>query len=285
MKNISIIMRSCNDIEYIEDTLKMVFSQTIKDFELINLDNSSTDGTLEIIKKYNKKGKIISIPKGKYVPGKALNKGVSAAKGEIIVFLNSDAAPVDEYWLENLINGLGKEIVAVYGRQAPRKDAHPLVCLDYERAYPKSKNKIFMRNLMFSFASAAFYKKIWNKFKFYDFKVGYSEDLEWCSRLIKNNYSIKYIPDSVVFHSHNLALKKLFYKSYWEHFSASIIYSKKLNILIFFKRYVASIMRDFIYCLKQGKLFSFLNSPFYRSTIFLSSYLGWKNGLKEFNKL
>jgi len=276
-------MRSCNDIDYIEDTLKMVFSQTIKDFELINLDNSSTDGTLEIIKKYNKNGKIIKIPKGKYIPGIVLNKGVSLAKGNIVVFLNSDCIPANKYWLEKLIKKLKKNVAAVYGRQAPRKDANPLVRLDYKRAYPKTNKKINMKDFMFSFASVAFYKKIWKRYKFYDYKLGYSEDMEWGSRLIKEGHKIKYVNNSVVYHSHNLPLKKLFYKSYWEYVPMPKILNKKLNFFIFLKRFISAMLRDFFYCFKNNKIFYIFYSPVFRGTIFFSSYLGWRKGLKEFN--
>ncbi len=50
---VSIIMRSRNDIRYIEQTLEMIFKQKYDDFELINVDSGSSDGTFDVIRKYN----------------------------------------------------------------------------------------------------------------------------------------------------------------------------------------------------------------------------------------
>lgn len=90
---VSVIMRSNNDDWIIGETLSVLFSQTIRDFEFINIDNASEDRTLEIVRKYP--GKQCAVGVGKYVPGKVLNDMVALAKGEIIVFLNSNATPTE----------------------------------------------------------------------------------------------------------------------------------------------------------------------------------------------
>ena len=88
--NPCIIMRSYNDMPLIADTLAMV-SRQITPFELISLDNESTDGTLREIGKYT--DRTINIPKGTYVPGRVLNQGMAASHGEFVAFLNSDCTP------------------------------------------------------------------------------------------------------------------------------------------------------------------------------------------------
>lgn len=98
-----VIMRSHNDAEFIEATLKMVRRQA-QPVHLINLDNASTDGTLEIIERYT--DKLIHIPAGQYVPGRVLNQGMEASEGECVLFLNSDCTPLDENWATPLLEGL-----------------------------------------------------------------------------------------------------------------------------------------------------------------------------------
>ena len=82
----NIILRSYNDMPMISETLKMVSRQDME-YELIAMDNESSDGTAEEISKYS--DKIINIPKGTYVPGRVLNQAMKASEGQFVVFLNS----------------------------------------------------------------------------------------------------------------------------------------------------------------------------------------------------
>jgi glycosyltransferase involved in cell wall biosynthesis len=84
---VSIITICLNIVDTIERTLSSIFQQTYKDYELIVIDGGSTDGTLEIIRKYNNLISVfVSEPdKGIY---NAMNKGLSHANGEFVFFLN-----------------------------------------------------------------------------------------------------------------------------------------------------------------------------------------------------
>jgi glycosyltransferase involved in cell wall biosynthesis len=85
---ISVITISYNNKEGLEKTLKSVTSQDYKDFEYIVIDGGSNDGSKEILEKYSDKINYwVSEPdKGIY---NAMNKGIEAAKGEYLLFLNS----------------------------------------------------------------------------------------------------------------------------------------------------------------------------------------------------
>lgn len=85
---ISIITVSYNAVNSIEETILSVINQNFKDFEYIIIDGGSTDGTLDIIKKYQDKITFwVSEPdKGIY---DAMNKAISYAKGKYICFINS----------------------------------------------------------------------------------------------------------------------------------------------------------------------------------------------------
>lgn len=86
---ISIITPTYNRCEYIEETIISVINQNYPNLEYIIVDGGSTDGTLEIIKKYESKlAYWISEPdNGMY---HALQKGFDKATGEIMAWLNSD---------------------------------------------------------------------------------------------------------------------------------------------------------------------------------------------------
>jgi glycosyltransferase involved in cell wall biosynthesis len=89
MIKIPVVTVVFNNKKTIEDTIKSVLSQTHKNIEHIIVDGKSTDGTLDVIKKYKKSiSKYISEEdNGIY---DAMNKGVKMCTGDLIYFLNSD---------------------------------------------------------------------------------------------------------------------------------------------------------------------------------------------------
>ena len=94
---VSIITVVFNGVCFIEDTIQSVLGQTYENIEYIIVDGGSTDGTLEVIRKYQDQiAKWVSEPdKGIY---DAMNKGIGMASGDLIGILNAD----DYYSLETV---------------------------------------------------------------------------------------------------------------------------------------------------------------------------------------
>ena len=89
---VSIITPSYNSANFIGATIESVLNQTYKNFEMIIVDDLSTDNTEQIVKKYlknDKRIKFFSLPK-KGGASEARNKAISEAKGKYIAFLDSD---------------------------------------------------------------------------------------------------------------------------------------------------------------------------------------------------
>lgn len=112
---ISIITVVFNSIDKIEATILSVINQTYSNIEYIIIDGGSTDGTIEIIKKYSNKISFwISKPdKGVY---DAMNKGIDTATGEWINFMNAG----DSFYNNNVIHdifhsGMDKSTTVIYG--------------------------------------------------------------------------------------------------------------------------------------------------------------------------
>ena len=88
--NISIIIRTKNEEQWIPYCLEAVLNQNYKNREIIIVDDNSQDNTLDILKSFPVK---IFHYDGDYLPGKSLNFGVSKAKGKFIVFLSGHLCP------------------------------------------------------------------------------------------------------------------------------------------------------------------------------------------------
>lgn len=104
---ISIIMPTYNVEQYLRQCLDSVVNQTFTDFELIVIDDGSSDGTVSIIKEYEEKHhnfRFYSQQHGRQA--KARNLGISKASGRYITFLDGD-----DYWPEDHLEELVKALI------------------------------------------------------------------------------------------------------------------------------------------------------------------------------
>jgi glycosyltransferase len=112
---ISIITASYNSVETIEATMQSVLSQTYPDIEYIIVDGGSTDGTVDVIRRFGSAvAKWVSEPdQGLYY---ALNKGIGMATGEVIGFLHADDVLHDYFVIASVMRLFREtQCKAVYG--------------------------------------------------------------------------------------------------------------------------------------------------------------------------
>ncbi|MBP3820719.1 glycosyltransferase family 2 protein [bacterium] len=97
MTAISIIIPAYNVEEFIKQSLDSILNQTFKDFEVLCVEDCSTDNTFEILKEYEKKDNRIKVIKHETNKGVATarNTALDIAKGEYIVCVDPDD------WIEN----------------------------------------------------------------------------------------------------------------------------------------------------------------------------------------
>ena len=92
MVKVSVIIPVYNTEKYLKECLDTVINQTLKEIEIILINNGSSDKSLSILKHYKSKDKRITIIDNKtnVTAGKARNQGLEIATGEYLSFLDSD---------------------------------------------------------------------------------------------------------------------------------------------------------------------------------------------------
>lgn len=196
---VSIIIRTKNEEKWIGHCLDAVFSQSYRNFEVIIVDNNSTDGTLAKAKRFGVK--VIHIDK--FMPGKAINDGIREADGEICVCLSGHCIPTNHQWLENIVYNLRDHNVAgVYGRQEPLSFTSPKDKRDLYITFGLDK-RVQYKDPFFHNANSAFRKNIWDKYNFDELATNI-EDRLWGKKVIDDGYQIVYEPSASVYHWHGL---------------------------------------------------------------------------------
>lgn len=99
---VSVITVCYNAEEFIENAINSVLKQAYENLEYIVIDGASTDNTVSIINKYKSRIAFFlsELDNGMY---EAMNKGIKAATGDILYFLNSDDVFYDEYVVQNVV--------------------------------------------------------------------------------------------------------------------------------------------------------------------------------------
>lgn len=199
---ISIVTATFNSGKTIGDTIKSVLNQSCEDFEYIIVDGGSTDCTIDIVKKYEKKfeGRLKWVSEKDEGIYDAMNKGIRMATGDVVGILNSDDYYTGDDVLQTVVDTFATEsmIDAVYGDIHFIKDGIPDKCVRY---YSSKMFSPFWLRFGFMPAHPSFYckREVYNQAGLYrlDYKIG--SDYEMMVRLFKKHkITAKYIAKDFV---------------------------------------------------------------------------------------
>ena len=105
---ISVVMPIYNASDYLKPAIDAVLGQTLRDIELICVDDGSTDNSLAIIKEYQQGDERVRIvTESNAGPSIARNKGLARARGKYVIFLDAD--DFYEHTLLEKLYGLAEE--------------------------------------------------------------------------------------------------------------------------------------------------------------------------------
>lgn len=211
---ISIITVSYNAVITIEQAILSVINQTYSNIEYIIIDGKSTDGTADIIKKYEKKISYwVSEPdEGIY---DAMNKGIVKATGDYIYFLGADDELFKSNCIENIINiiNLQENVDVFYGNimMIDRRFGLQKCC-----GYEVSKKEI-LNGHMIPHQGMFTSRQLMKKFLF-DIKYKIAADFDFMVRCMEKDVTMKYINQIIAYYDVNgsSSQDKLRYKEYKE---------------------------------------------------------------------
>ena len=277
-KSAAIIMRSKDEMPHAVAALQRLKGQSWTDWTLYNVDSGSTDGTLEALRAFNP-GRITEIPPGAYVPGRVLNEMIARTTEEWIVFLNADAIPLNDAWLERLLRPLLDGAAdATMSKQLARPDARFIVEDDYRRAYDPANIKDGNEDF-FSAVACAFRRSWWERIKFPE--SGYAEDLAWAKACREQGARLKLVLDSEVEHSHNYSLRSLFRKKYRHGRTYHRMYGRQPRLLRQTCACFREMVRDGLHACRRLRLGTVPYNLAYRAVIHVALYKGLRDAARE----
>lgn len=178
--SVGIVTVVYNGAQLIEETILSVINQTYQKIEYVIIDGGSTDGTLDIIKKYEDKITYwCSEPDfGIY---DAMNKGVAKSKSEWINFMNAGDSFYNENVLHDVFSDFDHQSAIIYG---------PVNCFDRYKNVVIKPMKIdkLNSNMIFCHQSSFVKKELLNKYKF-DLNYKISADYNLFYQLYKAGYN------------------------------------------------------------------------------------------------
>lgn len=248
---ISIIVPALNAGPYITNCITSLINQDLpkNSYEIIIIDNGSTDNTLDILNEY--KEKIIIIHEHKKGSYAARNAGIKMSKGRIIAFTDADCV-AHINWLGNIYSGfVSKDIGCIVG--AIESCAGGTLAEVYSTNIDilSQTNTLNSRFLPYGqTANVAFRREVFDRIGYFDEELisGGDADIAWRMQLY-TSYKLIYSPRPIVWHRHRSTIKDLFrqnfrygfgsiclYIKYKNHMSHSILDWKK-SMKVFYVRY------------------------------------------------
>lgn len=101
---VSLIIPNWNGETLLPTCLNSLRRQTYRDFEVVVMDNASSDGSLELLHRDYPEARIVSLPRNLFFAG-AVNAGIRLTDGELVALLNNDTE-AEDHWLEELVAAL-----------------------------------------------------------------------------------------------------------------------------------------------------------------------------------
>ena len=210
---ISVIIPNWNGRPYLEKCLSSLKNQGFPSYEVIVVDNGSTDGSVESIQNHSLKARVIAFKENKGF-AKAVNEGIKRARGRYVLLLNNDveadprllrhlheaitASDDADFFACRMMDFQRRKLIDGLGDGFPRKGKAFRIGHGTKYGPPFSRR----RRVFGACAGAAFYKKaLFERVGLFDEDFfAYHEDADWNFRANLMGYRCFSLPQAVVYH-------------------------------------------------------------------------------------
>ena len=204
-KSISVVVPTYNCGKYICETIESILNQTYEFFEIIVVDDGSTDDTRKVLKPYIEGEKLRYFYQENKGPSAARNRGILKANGEYIAFLDADDLWANNY-LEQCIDCLcenSDDLVMTDNYDYVYSKDGALI----DKKYSSKKKKVANENRLYEMLFRVFQDGVsgdirivikrvcFDKIGFFDENLRFLEDWDLWLRIAKNNLKIGYIQE------------------------------------------------------------------------------------------
>ena len=219
----SVIIPYRNAAETLPACLEALAAQTFTDFEVILVNNASSDDSEEVVRRFaTAHGALAILLANETRPGAsaARNTGANLARSDWLVFTDSDCVP-EPGWLENLHISRQKDpaVVAMAGCIKPYPSGHPISQFLGLFTLPAlAQSRLFTTYTLiaggFPTANLAVQKSTFATLGGFDVSIPYyGEDHDLCRRLYAAGHAILTVPTAVVRHIHRNTLRTLLHQA------------------------------------------------------------------------
>jgi GT2 family glycosyltransferase len=259
-RTISAVVRVRNAAAELDRCLSGLGRQVLPEgvrLETIVVDNDSTDDSRMIAQRHG--AVVVSISQAEFSWGRALNRGMAQARGEVVLLLSSDATPADEHWVQRMVEPFREpEVAIVYGRQLPYPDAPVDERMRLERTFggqpialdrQQHADNPSARGMLASNACAAIRRAVWQDHP-YDEETSGGEEGPFTCQALSQGFRCLYQPCAQVYHSHRDGPWKLACRE-WQILHKNVVYAgARLRKRTLVRWWIGVVKRRLVNCIR-----------------------------------
>ena len=217
-EHIALVIPTLNAGRHLDRLVPALASQTLRPGRFLVVDSGSSDGTPEVLAQAG--ATVRAIAQETFDHGGTRQMAVEMLpEAEVVIFLTQDAVPADRESLANLIRPFAEPTVGVtYGRQLPQPGAGPLASHARLFNYPEQSHvrsladvpRFGVKTAFCSNSFAAYRRRALLDVGGFPAPSVHGEDMLAVAALLKGGWTVHYVADARVYHSHDYTAAQTF---------------------------------------------------------------------------